>query len=185
FHNLDDAAAVGQRQQMVWPQVFSLFDLVGLGIPIPGQPVVQVVAALAVLALGWQASRRFAPKQAGVLLYALAGCHLLLFNPRTENSSYTLLIPAVAALFARTALIEKDLFRSIFLGAIAFALTGGYEISRLLTPAAKFVWPCPMACLAFLGFVVSDIGKKQGWNQFPLTKNRSRVIQPDEVPCST
>jgi hypothetical protein len=124
-------------------------------------------------------------KQAGVLLYALAACYLLLFNPRTENSSYTLLIPAVAALFARNLLVEKDLFRSIFLGTIALCLTGGFEISRVLTPEARFVWPCPVACLAFLAFLAVEIGKTRCWARFPLTENGSRDIQPTGMRCST
>lgn len=183
--NLNDAAAVGQRQQMVWPQIFSLFDLAGWGIPISDQFLVQGGAALATLAAGWQVSRRMTRKQAGVLLYALAACYLLLFNPRTENSSYTLLIPAVAALFARNLLVEKDLYRSIFLGTIALCLTGGFEISRVLTPEARFVWPCPVACLAFLAFLAVEIGKTRCWARFPLTENGSRDIQPTGMRCST
>jgi hypothetical protein len=184
LHNLNDAAAVGQTQQQVWPQIFSLFDVVGFGIPIPDQFLVQSFAALATLALAWLACHRFPRFQAGVLLYALAAGYLLLFNPRTENSSYTLIIPAVAALFARSLLVEKDLFRSIYLGAIAAGLTGGFEICRVLTPEARFVWPCPVACLAFQGFLAVEIAKARCWGRFPLTENGSRDIQPTEIPCS-
>jgi hypothetical protein len=185
LNNLNDAAAVGQRQQMVWPQIFSLFDFAGWGIPISDQFLVQGAAALATLAVGWQASRRLTRHQTAVLLYALAACYLLLFNPRTENSSYTLLVPAVAALFARNILVEKDLFRSIFLGTIALCLTGGFEICRVLTPEAPFVWPCPVACLAFLVFLALEIGKNRCWARFPLTENGSRDIQPTGIRCST
>jgi hypothetical protein len=183
--NLDVAAAVGQQQQMVWPQLFSLLDAIGLGIPIPRQMLVQIVAAAITLAAGWQVRRRFPADQGALLLYSLAACYLLLLNPRTENNSYTLLVPAVAAFIARGILVEKSYRRIILPALILVGVSGGHEICRVLTPQASFIWTCPLACLAFCGYLAVEIAQERGWDRFPLTGIASADIQPGEFPCST
>ena len=153
--NLHDSARLGLTSE--WPQLFSLLHWLGLEISSLLQTTLRVMAALLTLIAGWRVCRRCPPAEAAVLLYSLAGCYLLLFNPRTENNSYTLLMPAVAVYAARAMLIDHDWRRSVFLIALTFLLTTGYGLNRLLTPDAPIVWTCPLACLVFLGFVVRQI----------------------------
>lgn len=180
--NLDVASAVGQ--DMVYPSLFAMLHMIGLDIPVAGQTALQIVAALLTLATGWLVCRRFPAPQAAVLLYSLAACYLLLFNPRTENNSYTLLMPAVAAFTARALFVEKRLHRSLLLVAIVVAMTGGYEITRATTPRAPIVWPCPLACLVFVGFLIGEIAKPLAWSRFSLTREPTSLIPTGKLQCS-
>jgi hypothetical protein len=180
--NLDVASAIGQ--DMVYPSLFALLHMIGLDVPVAGQTALQIAAALATFATGWVVCRRFPATQAGVLLYSLAACYLLLFNPRTENNSYTLLMPAIAAFAARAIFVEKRWLRSLLLGSIVVAMTGGYEITRAITPNASIVWTCPLACLAFLGFLFGEIVRPLAWNRASLTSDAPSLRHTAELRCS-
>jgi hypothetical protein len=132
------------------------------------QTVLKLIGALLTLYASLHACRRFPPRQAVLLIYSLAVCYLLLLNPRTENSSYTLVVPAVAAFAARALLVDRDRLRASLLIGIIIGLTGGFEITRTLTPQAPIVWPCPIACLVFLGYLVTEIAKPRRWDQAPV-----------------
>lgn len=153
--NLNAASAIGQ--DMAYPGLFSLMHMLGFHVPVAGQTAMQIVAALTTLGTGWIVTRRLSSSHTGLLLYSLATCYLLLFNPRTENNSYTMLMPAVALFGARARLVEKRWPRVLLLAGIIAALTGGFEATRVLTPRAIIVWPCPVACLLFVGFLVLEI----------------------------
>jgi Sec-independent protein secretion pathway component TatC len=94
-------------------------------------------------------------------------------------------MPVVAVLLARAGMIERNLSRIMLLGTIAALLTLGFELTHVVTPSAQFVWPCPLACLAFLGFVVFEIAAARDGDRLTLTKTASQVIQPTEFQCST
>jgi hypothetical protein len=155
-------------QQMVWPQIFSLLNMFGATPSDVAQTVLKLIGALLTLYASLHACRRFPPRQAVLLIYSLAVCYLLLLNPRTENSSYTLVVPAVAAFAARALLVDRDRLRASLLIGIIIGLTGGFEITRTLTPQAPIVWPCPIACLVFLGYLVTEIAKPRRWDQAPV-----------------
>jgi alpha-1,2-mannosyltransferase len=176
IQNLGVASAIGH--DWVYPSLFAMLHMVGVDLPIAGETILQITAALSTLGAGWLVCRRFATPQGAVLLYSLAACYLLLFNPRTENNSYTLLMPAVAAFTARALLFDKRLSRSLLLVAIVVALTGGFEITRVITPRAAIVWICPLACVVFVGFLVGEIARPIAWSR--QTGNRKLSV-PEPV----
>lgn len=181
--NLDAVTAIGQ--DMVWPNLFSTLYMFGVDVSLTGQTVLQIAAALMTLGAGWLVCRRFPAPQAAILLYALAATYLLLLNARTENNSYTLLMPVVAAFTARTIVVEKRLPRLILLVAIVAALTGGFEITRVITPRAAIVWPCPVACLVFLGFLIAEITNPAPWRRFPQAREAPPLISASGLQCPT
>lgn len=153
--SLGDSARLGLTSE--WPQLFALLQWAGWQISPPWQTALRLLAAVLTLLAACRAVRKFEPHEQAVLIYSLAGCYLLLFNPRTENNGYTLLMPGVAAFAARAILIERNRVHSAILVTLLILMTAGHEISRALTPAAPFVWPCPLACLGFLVFLTVQI----------------------------
>jgi hypothetical protein len=181
--NLDAVTAIGQ--DMVWPNLFSTLHMFGIDVSLAAQTGLQIVAALLTLGAGWLVCRRFPAPQAAVLLYSLAATYLLLLNARTENNSYTLLMPAVATFTIRALVVEKRFPRLLLLIAIVAALTGGFEITRVITPRAAIVWPCPVACLVFLGFIVNEIAKPVPWTRFQPARRAPLLIPASGFKCPT
>ncbi|MFN0055107.1 MAG: glycosyltransferase family 87 protein [Planctomycetales bacterium] len=157
--SLEDSAALGLSIE--WPQLFSLLQWVGIQLSESAQTFLRGMAAVATLAAAWWVTRRFDRGDAAVLIYSLAASYLLLFNPRTENSSYTLLMPAVGICAARAIVRERCWRRVAWLTVLALGLTGGYEICRLFTPEAPFVWTCPLATAAFAAWLAIEIIKSR------------------------
>ncbi len=77
-----------------------LIATVGWRLPHPIYVVVRAVAALATLGLCWRAKDRLRPAHAGVVIAACAATYLMLFNPRTQSTSYAIATGPAAALAA-------------------------------------------------------------------------------------
>lgn len=71
--------------------------LYGLGVRVPHTVLVtlRLLAALAVLALGWLALRRYDRARAVLFVLGLGTAYLMVFNPRTEANSYLIVAPAM------------------------------------------------------------------------------------------
>jgi len=100
--------------------------------------------------------RRMDGSRWAVYFYALSACYVMLFNPRTENNTYSMLAPAIAVLFAQS-VAQRRVLRSALLLAIAAGTLGTYEIGRLLTVPEQSVWLAPLACLCFTACVLHDL----------------------------
>ena len=137
-------------------QLFGLLRVIGLDVSSHVQALWRAgFAGLTLLACLWY-RRRMDASRWGVYFYALSACYLMLFNPRTENNTYSLLAPAIAVFFAQ-ALVEGRLLRTMLLGGIALGTLCGYEIGRLLTPPGQAVWLAPLMCVLFSGCLLVDL----------------------------
>lgn len=148
------ANAIGN--QSYFAQIFGMLRVAGLEVPSTWQNVTRVVAAVGTLGICYLAKQRHSVAHAHLLLYALAGSYLMLFNPRTENNTYSHLAPALAA-FAGMALVKQNgrAWGVYYLGC-ALVVLSSWEIGRLFTPPEHAVWLAPMGCLAFAIPVVID-----------------------------
>jgi hypothetical protein len=153
-------AATDHSNVEYFAQLFGLLRVVGLEVPSHVQTLLRALfAGLTLLACLWY-SRRMDAARWGVYFYSLSTCYLMLFNPRTENNTYSMLAPAIAVFFA-WALIEGRLVHTVLLGAIAFGTVGTFEFGRLLTPAAQSIWLAPLMAIGFSGCVIADLFKDQ------------------------
>ncbi len=86
---LRTAADLGNSGE--WAQLFGMLDF--FGVPTSGrlQNVVRMVAALATLVLAFRTLRLESVEKQAMWLFTWTVVYLLLFNPRTENSTYCLL----------------------------------------------------------------------------------------------
>jgi alpha-1,2-mannosyltransferase len=148
---------VGQgtaREQFLYSDLFVLLRVWGIHATMGVQLAVRAVAALATLELCWLWRKHFGKRSGEVMLFVLAACYLMLFNPRTENDSYTLVGPAIAV-FAAWALVAAILL-----------MAGSFEITKHITPG-KSIWLRPLLCSVFAGHVAYVIVARRPGQMLP------------------
>ena len=144
-----------------WAQLFGMLNVFGVQTDPMVQKLLRIIAAVAVLALVWVATRTLDRNRQAVWLFSFAAVYLMLFNPRNENSTYCLVGP-VFGLFVgqrmarqpsirlRDHLISGGLFAAAILAACSF------EIGKNFTPAGfKAIWLAPLCCTVLATFLLS------------------------------
>ncbi|MFZ5833551.1 MAG: glycosyltransferase family 87 protein [Planctomycetota bacterium] len=147
-----------------WAQLFGMLKVAGVAVSPAVQSAARAVAAVATLGLCHVALKRYPAVRAHILLYSFVAIYLMLFNSRTENNTYALLAPAVAAHFTHAIFVKQRFVAGSFSLACAIALFGAYEIGKLFAPPGQAVWLAPLACLAFSGPVLFEVlrGRESG-----------------------
>jgi hypothetical protein len=154
--------------ELDWAQIFGLLIQFGVMLSTKIQLLISVVAALGTLYLGFIIKKKFEPKKTAILLFSIAACYLLLFNPRTENNDYMILAPAIG-MFLYWAWQQKRWFTVGILIFLVCALTFTYYISTVILPSNYFLaaapivsnsWCAPLMGLIFMVIVVTPIFTK-------------------------
>jgi hypothetical protein len=130
-----------------------LFAPLGWLMPHPLYLVIRALAAGAALWICWRARRNVREPQATVLIAALAAGYLMLFNPRTLSSSYTM-TSCMAGLFAAAYLFERQPARALTLSLTALVWT----VNRHW-PGFSFIqgWLKPAACVVFDALLIREV----------------------------
>jgi Glycosyltransferase family 87 len=147
------AAASGDT--IPWANLFGSMKVFGLDVPAGWKMTVNLAAALIVLALAYAIKARYSPEQTAIWLYALAACYLMLFNPRTENNTYSMLGPAIA-LSCAIAWQERRYALAIGHIIISLGIVSGYEIAQCFTPPAQSVWLCPWLGALYFFLLIAE-----------------------------
>ena len=148
----DDASRRAISQSGEFAQLFWMLKSAGIDVPDSGQTALRLLAAVLTLVLCWWAQRKVDSSRFAVLLFTLAACYLMLFNPRTERNTYSLLAPALAVFIAQ-AVEHRYLKRAAFLLGLVVLLLVSYPLGNLLT-GGPTVWIKPLLCVVFLTFVL-------------------------------
>ena len=141
------ANSVGNERY--YAQIFGMLRVAGIEVPSFWQNGTRALAAVATLGVCYVAKRRHSVVQTHLLLYALAASYLMLFNPRTENNTYSHLAPALAAFFSQAFLSGQRRGLAAYYVGCALAVLGSWELGRLFVPPAQAVWLAPLGCFAF------------------------------------
>jgi len=135
-----------------WAQLFGMLKVFGWDVPSPIQTGCRVLAAAATLAVCWLAQRRLEVRRFAVWLFTLTAIYVMLLNPRTENSTYCLLGPAIGVWYAEAGR-RRNRGQWALLLTLSIAVVGSYEIGKFFTPAgAQPIWLAPLACTIFAGY---------------------------------
>jgi hypothetical protein len=145
-----------------WAHFFGMLKVGGLSVSPSVQTGVRILAAGGTLGLCLLARRRCTAAETGVWLYALAACYLMLFNPRTENNSYAMLGPAIAAFCGKALLVERRPKVAFALALSVAAILGSHQITRWITPPPRSIWLAPLACAGFLAFLAFTLATRKG-----------------------
>jgi hypothetical protein len=111
----------------------------------------RAVAALAVLALCVRAQRVLREPYAGLLTLAFAESYLMLFNPRTQTTSYAM-TASVAALLAASYLLDGNRLAAIRMAIIVLAWSVNYHTFGFI----EFWWK-PLVCIGFSALLVRAV----------------------------
>ncbi len=146
-----------------WAQLFGMLDFFGIATPGRVQNLCRVIAAFATLALAFRTLRIASVEKQAMWLFNWTVAYLLLFNPRTENSTYCLLGPVLGVVIADSFIRNGRSWQTIMLTVLTILIAGSYEIGKNFTPAGeKAIWLAPLAgcvLLVYLLFLFS--GEKQ------------------------
>ncbi len=138
-----------------WSQLFGMLQVFGVNVSSSWQTILRAVAAAATLGLAWYAQRRWPSSWAGTYCYALAICYLMLFNPRTENNSYSALAPVIGILCCNDVLVRRRYLMSALYIVISLGILGTYYAGTLFTGPQLTMWLAPlMATLFSINLVV-------------------------------
>jgi hypothetical protein len=155
---LERAADLGH--QASWAQLFSMLQVAGIDVPAVWQSVFRLLAALATLVLLWQAQRRLPTAWAATYCYLLAICYLMLFNPRTENNTYSALAPAIGILCSSDVLVRRKYVMALWYVLLSLGILGTYYVGTLLTGPDYTAWLSPLMGICF---TLTAIVKLRRW----------------------
>ena len=152
--NMTTAAHVGVSMQG-WTSPFTALRALGIvDVPENIQTAIRLAAAIATLLLCFFVKRRLEPPRAALYLFTLASLYLILFSPRTENNTYAMLSPAIAAFLAPAFLVEQKRLQGMMLAGMVLLLVGSRFVERLLAPHAEQVWLSPFVAILFAAYAL-------------------------------
>jgi hypothetical protein len=137
-----------------WTTPFNALQVLGITIPEKVQTLLRIAAAVGTLALCFLSRLRHEAVRSAAFVFSLAVVYLMLFSPRTENNTYAMLGPAIAAFLAGAFLIEQRPREGIVLSCIALSLLGGRAIERILTPDGGTSWLSPLMAVCFAVYLL-------------------------------
>ncbi len=138
-----------------WTTPFTALRALGIAeVPENIQTAIRIAGAIATLLLCLFMKRRLEPSRAALYLFTLASLYLMLFSPRTENNTYAMLSPAIAAFLASAFLIEQRREQGMLLVGMVILLIATRFIERLLAPHAEPIWLPPFVAVFFAAYTL-------------------------------
>ena len=141
----------------IWAQLFGALEVWGLATPPIAQTVARLLAAAATWGLAMYTHRAWPRHQAAIHTFTLAACYLMLFNPRTENNTYSCLAPAIGLAFAMSRRQPGQAGLNAAYGLLAIGIVGGWSLGKLVAPGVPPIWLAPLCTAIFLAITVRQI----------------------------
>lgn len=130
-----------------WAQLFGMLKVAHLDVPAPVQQIIRVIFAGLTLIACWIAVRRLSPVRSAFYLYALATSYLMLFNSRTEGSTYAMMGPVYGLLLAEDWLQRRSRIGTIGYFAAIVATVLNFDLALLVVKRPDEIWLCPLICV--------------------------------------
>jgi alpha-1,2-mannosyltransferase len=155
FQMFDDAQKYALTHPGEYAQLFWMLQSFGVDVPSFGQTVLRIVAALLTLGVALALQSRLPAARFGIVLLTLAVFYLLLFNPRTERNTYSLLAPSLA-LFTVQAMRSRRFGQATVLFGCAVLFVFSYEIGKVFF-GSPTVWIKPLLALVVLATMARQV----------------------------
>lgn len=130
-----------------WSQLFGMLKVAGMDLPSSVQQAIRLTFAVATLAVCWLASRRLSPVRDAFYLYALSTSYLMLFNSRTEGSTYAMMGPVYGVLLAEAWLQRGSRAGTIGYILVIVATVFNFDLALLVVRRPNEIWLCPFLCV--------------------------------------
>ncbi|HEX9113386.1 MAG TPA: glycosyltransferase family 87 protein [Nitrospirota bacterium] len=152
--NMTTAAHVGVSVRG-WTSPFTALRALGIAdVPENIQTAIRAGGAVATLLLCLFMKRRLEPARAALYLFTLSVLYLILFSPRTENNTYSMLSPALAAFLASAYFDENRRGEALLIASLSLLLAGSRIVERLVAPHAEPVWLSPAIAVTFAAYTL-------------------------------
>ncbi len=143
-------ARAGQHYH--WQHLFGLLDMLGWVATNFQQMLIRGIGAAVVLYLSWRTRRRAPSIGAGLNLYALATCYILLLGSATERNTYGMLAPFIALMTA-TAWETRNGRRLALMSGLALIMLASHTLTRAF-PHTALATLKPLVCVILFCWVV-------------------------------
>jgi len=171
---LHTAADLGNSGE--WAQLFGMLDSFGFHTSGRLENMVRVVAAFATLVLAFRTLSLSSVEKQAIWLFTWTVVYLLLFSPRTENSTYCLLGPVLGVIIADSFVRDGRSMQTIMLTVLTVLIAGSYEIGKYFTSLGdKAIWLAPMACCILLVYLLFLFT----WDSLFSRENRDKQLIQD------
>jgi alpha-1,2-mannosyltransferase len=141
----------------IWAQPFAALEVWGLATPRFVQTILRVLAAGLTLGLAIYAHRMWPTPRAALFTFTLAACYLMLFNPRTENNTYSCLAPAIGIALAMSWRLPGQTLLTVAYALLALGVVGGWSLGKVVAPGITPIWLAPLCASIFTVLIVRQI----------------------------
>ncbi|MEI8380647.1 MAG: glycosyltransferase family 87 protein [Planctomycetota bacterium] len=159
YQNSRIAFSVGETGH--WAQLFGMLKVAGLDLPSPVQQIGRLTAAVATLGVCWIAVRRLPANRSAFYLYAISACYLMLFNSRTEGSTYAMVGPVYGILLSEAWLVRRLSVATLGYSLAIIATVVNFDLALLVVRRPNEIWLAPLICVlvtaCLLGRLTHDI----------------------------
>ncbi len=140
-------------------QLYLLSKTLGLPLSPAQQAFVCLSAATLVLAACIYCRARIEPARWAVHFYSISTTYLMLFNPRTENSTYAMLATVLGIYMVEARVVDRRYGRLSLLSAVAIGILGAYQIGRWVLGPEGANWLAPSMALMFAGYLAARVAE--------------------------
>ncbi len=130
-----------------WAQLFGMLKVAGLDLPSPVQQAGRLTFAVATLFACWLAAKKLPAARSTFYLYALSACYLMLFNSRTEGSTYAMVGPVYGILLSEAWLQRRSQPGTIGFVLAIVATVFNFDLALLVVRRPNEIWLCPLVCV--------------------------------------
>lgn len=166
YENSKIAFVIGETGH--WAQLFGMLKVAGFDVPSPTQQGIRLTSAVATLIACWMAVKKLAPDRGIFYLYALSTCYLMLFNSRTEGSTYAMIAPVYGILLAEAWFGRRDWLATIGYWLAVIATIFNYDLAILVVRKPNEVWLCPFVCIIVTIDLLRRLGRELRSSNTPL-----------------
>lgn len=148
YKNLIIAANIGITQKQNWAQIFnSLYTITGLDLSSSIQLFISFIIAILCLITSYYLYKKNNLKQSLPLIFLLSMLYITLFNPKTENNDYIIIIPFLGYYLTKTIINKNYKYTAlIFISYILICLN--HALSDLIIHN-KNIWLKPIVSAIF------------------------------------
>lgn len=139
--------AFSQGETGHWAQLFGMLKVAGLDLPSPIQQAGRLLFALATLVACWLAAYRLSPVRSAFYLYSLSMCYLMLFNSRTEGSTYAMVGPVYGLLLAEAWFQDRNPTVTWGFLIAVIATVFNFDLALLVVKRPNEIWLSPFICV--------------------------------------
>ena len=174
-HKADMASDSNLIEAYGYADFFGMLRCFSVNISQEIQTIVRIVFAAVTLVFCWLAKKRWGNVMGGVMVLGFSVVYLMLFNPRTELNTYSMLSVVLGVFAGGAFLCQRKLWTGVLLVLCMVFAAGSYEFTKMITPGRN-VWLAPLVTTGFAAYLMYLVLA----NKKPIYSNSSECEKVEE-----